>query len=47
LADTVQDAGIKRSRTASSWKTTTCRVILRLALAGLSITTTIGAIMRA
>ena len=30
-----------------SWKTTTCRVISRPALAGSSITTTIGAIMRA
>ena len=41
------NVGIRRSRTAFSWKTTTCRVTLRPALAGSSITTTIGAIMRA
>ena len=41
------NVGIKRSRTAFSWKTTTCRVILRPALAGSSITTTIDAIMKA
>jgi hypothetical protein len=39
--------GIKRSRTASSWKTIIYQVTLRPALVGSSITTIIGTIMRA
>ena len=41
------NAGIKRSRTAFFWKTIIYQVTLRPALAGSSITTTIGAITRA